>query len=234
MALPPLSRVRWARTYRIIPSRYPPVDVFERVAPAEDWEYLAEIEGMTNDRLRDEVGEIVLVPVAERLSGPGSTPIMAAFTHPGVSRFSGGAYGVYYAAHDQETAVAESARSRAVFLAATSESPMRVQMRAYLGRVDSRLHDVRRGWPRIHDPDDYSASQALATELRGAKSLGIVYNSVRRGGGECVAAFKTTALARYEPHSYTVQGSHFFYDWDGSSIRRYLVVGETRWRDVPR
>ena len=94
-------------------------------------------------------------------------------------------------------------------------------MRAYLGRVDSRLHDVRRGWPRIHDPDDYSASQALATELRGAKSLGIVYNSVRRGGGECIAAF-------------TVQGSHFFYDWDGSSIRRYLVVGETRWRDVPR
>jgi hypothetical protein len=233
MALPPLSRVRWARTYRIIPSRYPPVDAFERVAPPEDWGYLAEIEGMTNDRLRDEIGEIALVPVAERLSGPGSTPIMAAFTHPGVSRFSGGSYGVYYAGHDQATAVAESAHSRVIFLAATSEAPMRVEMRAYLGRVEARLHDVRRGWPQIHDPDDYSASQALAAELRGAGSVGIVYNSVRRAGGECIAAFKTTALARCAPHSYTLQGSHFFYDWDGSSIRRYLVVGETRWRAIP-
>lgn len=234
MALPRLSRVRWSRTHRIIPSRYPPVDLFERVAPPEDWEYLAEIEGMTNDRLRDSIGEIALVPVGERLCGPGSTPIMAAFTHPGPSRFSNGDFGVYYAAHDQDTAVAESARSRAIFLAATSEAPMRVQMRAYLGRVDSRLHDVRRGWPQIHDPDDYTASRALAMELRSAGSLGIVYNSARRAGGECVAAFRTTALARYEPHSYTLQGPHFFYDWDGRTIRRYLIVGETEWRDIPR
>jgi hypothetical protein len=233
MALPALSRVRWARSYRIIPSRYPPVDLFERVAPPEDWEYLADVEGMTNDRLRDEIGEIALVPVEERLCGPGTTPIMAAFTHRGVSRFSSGSYGVYYAAHDQETAVAESARSRAIFLAATSEAPMRVEMRAYLGRVDASLHDVRDGWPRIHDPDDYGASQALARKLRAAGSLGIVYNSVRRARGECVAAFKPTALAKYQRHGYTVQGPHFFYDWDGSSIRRYLVVGESRWRDIP-
>ena len=55
---------------------------------------------MTNDRLRDEVGQIELVPPQDRIYGPGSGPIMAAFTHlnPNGSRFSDGSYGVFYAA----------------------------------------------------------------------------------------------------------------------------------------
>jgi hypothetical protein len=234
MRAPPISRVRWSRTHRIIPSRYPPVDLFERIAPPEDWETLAEIEGLTNDRLRDQVGEIALVPPEERLSGPGATPIMAAFTHPGTSRFSDGSYGVYYAAHDQDTAVAESAWSRTRFLSATSEAPMRIEMRAYLGRCDAKLHDVRGGWPKVHARDSWTAAQALGAQMRSAGSLGVVYDSVRKMNGECLGAFRTTAFTRYEPHSYTTQGAHFFYDWDGSTVRRYLIVGETDWRQIPR
>ena len=41
---PPRRRVSWRKTYRIIPTRYPPISLFERVADPEDWDALIEIE----------------------------------------------------------------------------------------------------------------------------------------------------------------------------------------------
>ena len=51
-------------------------------------------------RLRQELGQLDLVPRERRISGPGTQPLMAAFTHlnPDGSRFSDGTYGVFYAA----------------------------------------------------------------------------------------------------------------------------------------
>ena len=77
----PTSEVRWTPCYRIIPSRFPPISLFEAVADPADLEAVYAIEAMTNDRLRDEAGELSLVPPEDRVSGPGSSPIMAAFTH---------------------------------------------------------------------------------------------------------------------------------------------------------
>jgi hypothetical protein len=84
--------VVWQPCWRIVPSRFPPIDLFERIADPADWDALIALESLTNDRIRDEVGDIALVPVAERISGPGSSVIMAAFTHPNPdgSRFSDG------------------------------------------------------------------------------------------------------------------------------------------------
>ena len=102
--LPPLRRVRWSRTYRIIPSRYPPVQLFERIGDSEDWEALAEVESLTNDRIRQEIGEISLVPQGERVSGAGASWVMAPFTHLGhPTRFSDGTHGVYYCARHANT-----------------------------------------------------------------------------------------------------------------------------------
>ncbi len=72
-------------TYRLIPSCYPPIDVLERVASSEDFEILYDIESLTNDRLRDEVGDIALVSKQDRLFGDGTSLIMAPFTHPPVA-----------------------------------------------------------------------------------------------------------------------------------------------------
>ena len=78
---PPLARIVWQPSWRIVPSRFPPIDLFERIADPADWDALIELESLTNPRLRDEVGDIALVPAAERISGPGASAIMAAFTH---------------------------------------------------------------------------------------------------------------------------------------------------------
>src|SRR5215831_10456250 len=129
-------RIRWPKTYRIIPSKFPPINFFEKIVAPDQMEAAWYLESLTNDRLRDETGDISLVAKEERLSGPGASVVMAAFTHIGYpSRFSDGSYGVYYAARSLETAVRETAFHRTRFLAATYEAPGEVDMRAYIGRV---------------------------------------------------------------------------------------------------
>lgn len=63
---------------------------------------------MTNDRLRNEAGALHLLPPSQRIFGPGSTPVMAAFTHIGKNnRFNGPDIGAYDAALNIETAITE-------------------------------------------------------------------------------------------------------------------------------
>lgn len=174
------------------------------------------IENMTNPRLRQEAGDISLVALEDRVSGPGTTPIMAAFTHlnPEGSRFSDGSYGVYYAGQSLDTAIAESRHHRERFLARTSEPPIEVDMRTYLADLDAGLHDIRKRGDllAVYDPQSYTAGQKLGRELRAAQSSGIVYDSVRDPGGECVAVFRPPVLSNCR------QGPHFGYVWDGSHI----------------
>ena len=212
-----MARIRWKPSYRLVPSRFPPTSLFDRVARPEDLDLVLAAEGLTNDRLRDGLGQIQLVAPAERVTGPGTTPIMAAFTHlnPDGSRFSDGTYGVYYAAHELETAIAETAFHRARFLARTHEAAGEVDMRAYLADISAELVDVRghgRRKPDIMNPDDYKASQAFAHEKRTAGAGGIVYDSVRRPGGQCVAIFRPRLIAPAR------QGPHVAFVWDGSAI----------------
>ncbi len=212
----PVVTLDWERQYRIIPSEYPPINFFERLVEPFLMEELYYIESLTNDRLRQEAGDISLVPTEDRVSGPGSTPIMATFTHIGTSsRFSDGSYGVYYAAKDMDTAFAESIHSRTRFLSYTKEEAGEINMRVYIGKVAKPLHDVRgNGYENLHAPDEWAASQAFGQEMKDAGSWGIVYRSVRNPGGECIAALRPPAV------TVPRQGSHYSYIWDGSRITR--------------
>lgn len=224
MIVPSKRRVRWRHAYRIVSSRFPPVGVFDRIADPADLDALYAIEGLTNPRLREELGTIAMVPEGRRMHGPGSTPVMAAFTHPDPqgSRFSDGHYGVFYAAHAETTAIEETVYHRERFLAATQQPPIDLEMRTYRTAVSATVHDLRGGWPAMHDPDSYRASQALGSRLRAAGSNGIVYDSVRDPGGECVAAFYPDVVAA------CVQTRHYLYRWDGMRIAAVLEVARVQ------
>lgn len=220
-ALPPLHRIRWSHAYRIVPSRFPPIGVYDRIADPADLDAVFAIEALTNPRLREEAGALKLVPRDRRISGPGSTPVMAAFTHlnPEGSRFSDGSWGVFYAAHSVATAVEETVYHRQRFLAATAEPSCDIPMRCYRTGIAGRLHDLRGGWPQVQSPDSYIASQALAQQLRNREgSNGIVYDSARHAGGECVAVFYPDLVAP------CVQSEHLIYRWDGERIAMVLKV----------
>ncbi|RKP47452.1 RES family NAD+ phosphorylase [Trinickia fusca] len=212
-----ITALDWAPAYRVIPTRFPAVNLFDRVATAEDFGALYALEAMTNDRLRTEVGELDLVPAAERRFGPGCGPIMAAFTHlnPLGSRFSDGTYGVFYCAREARTAIAETRFHAGAFLSATNEPPVRQQMRLYTVTARGEVIDLRGEAsfdPAVLSPGDYGAGQALGRAVRAASGAGIVYPSVRDAQGECLAALKTIILRDCRHAAYLE------YNWNGSTI----------------
>jgi hypothetical protein len=209
--------VRFSPCHRIVASRLPTIYLFERVADPADWEALYKLESMTNPRIRNEVGELSLVPVADRVSGPNASVVMAPFTHlsPQGTRFTDGHFGAYYAAESIDTAIAETRFHRENFLRATSQPAIELEMRCYLADVACELHDLRglrAKLPDVYDPASYQASQKLGRELRNRGSNGIAFESVRRPGGECVAIFRPRLVQNVR------QSVHLRYAWDGNSI----------------
>ncbi|MCA8908001.1 MAG: RES family NAD+ phosphorylase [Rhodospirillaceae bacterium] len=214
---PAVARVEWRPCWRIISSRFPPIGLFDRVTDPADLDEIIELESLTNPRLRDEVGEIRLVAPQDRITGPNSSIIMAAFTHrnPQGSRFTDGSYGVFYAASDLQTAIAETKYHRERFLRATSEDHTEIDMRVYAVDLDGQLHDLRgqkQSYPLVYQSDDYGASQGLAKTLRESGSNGIAYDSLRRDGGSCAAVFRPPLLSNVR------QERHLSYVWDGRKI----------------
>jgi RES domain-containing protein len=221
----PHRALDWNPACRIIPSRFPAINLFERVAGAEDFDALYALEAMTNARIRDEVGDISLVPPDERLFGDGSSCIMAAFTHlnPHGSRFSDGSYGVFYCARDRQTAIAETRYHQSRFMAATQEPPMRLSMRLYTVAAHGRVVDLRaasRAEPRIVDPDNYSYAQGIGRTLRQQNAHGILYPSVRQPGGEALAALRPTLLKN------CLHAAYLEYRWNGQTIDAVFEVSQ--------
>jgi hypothetical protein len=225
----PVRRVRWRATFRLVPSRYPPVGLFERIADPSDWDLLYQLEALTNPRLRQEAGDISLVPASRRVSGPGASIVMAPFTHASKSRptrFSDGTYGVHYAGHEFETALREVAYHMGRFYAATSDPPHEEAFRTYEGGIDGPMHDLRRGhWSAFLDPEpaNYGRPQALGRRLREAGSNGIVYPSVRHAGGECLGAFWPDVV------SIPVRTGHVALKWNGASISEWFDYETDVW-----
>jgi RES domain len=215
--------VRFSPCHRIVASRLPTIHLFERVADPADWDALYELESKTNPRIRTQLGELHLVPVADRVSGPNASIVMAPFTHlsPQGTRFTDGRYGAYYAAESVDTAIAETRFHRENFLRATSQPPIELEMRCYLADVSCELHDLRScaaQMPDVYDPASYVASQKLGRQLREAGSNGIAFDSVRRRGGECVALFRPRLVQNVR------QGVHLRYAWDGNSIANVYEI----------
>jgi hypothetical protein len=212
-----VRRVRWASASRIVPTRYPAITLFDRVADAADFDALYALEAMTNERVRDELGSVASVPPAQRVFGPGSGPVMAAFTHVNTegSRFSDGSYGVFYAARDRATAIAETRYHHARFLAATAQPAMHLPMRLYAVPIDAKLHDLRPAASvpgEVYAPSDYSAARALGARLRAAGSAGVAYRSVRHDKGQCVGLFKPPGAGP------CLHAAYLLYAWDGTAF----------------
>lgn len=224
----PVHEIDWAPCFRIIPSRYPPKNLFERVADDADLETVFAIESLTNDRIRDQRGEIRLVSEDDRRPGA-SAYVMAPFTHypREGSRFTDGTFGAFYAARDLDTAIDETIHHRERFLAATNEAPIEVEMRVLRVRLKGELHDLRglrENHPEVYHPEDYSYSRLLGRAVREAGGSGIVYDSVRRSGGECAAVLRPKAILRCQ------QAQHLAYVWDGtriSSVYRKKVLRDS-------
>ena len=228
----PVTELTWLPCHRLVASRFPTVGLYDAIALPADLDVVFAIEALSNPRLRQELGDLSLVPVADRVSGPGATLIMAAFTHlnPEGSRFSDGSFGVFYAAATLDTAIAEVSHHRARFLARTAEPPIDINLRWLKADLHAQGHDIRAAHikaskaalAQVYHPDHYGASQALGRSLRALGSPALVFDSVRHPGGQCVAVFVPRALTRARA------AGHLGLHWDGHTISHWFEKREPR------
>ena len=228
---PAVTRVRWANACRLIPSRFPTVGVFDRIAEPADLDALMELEAWTNDRVSTELGILHVLPREEWAVGrPNATVIMAAFCHPrpGGTRFSGPDRGAWHAARTLEAALAESTYHRAREIAEVGAFETRMHMRLYHADFRAAFHDIRahrREYAPLYDRDSYVHSQRFGEGLLARGSNGIVYRSVRHEGGECLACFRPKLVLNVRV------AAHYEYRWHGRpdpTVQRLTSVAAER------
>ena len=194
-------------THRLIPSQFPPIGLFDRVATVADLPAVMELAGWTNDRLVAE--RLRRLPQSEWVFGrPNSSVIMAAFLHvaPAGMRFNGPDLGAWYGAGDIATAAAEVGHHLRREAAARRVPAMTRVYRAYTAALRGEYLDIRslrRQLPDVYASGSYAASQAFGENHRASGGAGILYASLRRRGGRCAAAFRPSGIAS------VIQTGHF-------------------------
>jgi hypothetical protein len=180
-------------TFRLIPSRFPPIDLFEAVSSADDLEAVMELEGWTNDRLVAE--RVARLPRDEWVYGANNASIvMASFLHaaPSGLRFSGSELGAWYASMAVNTAILEVSHHLRREAHWCGIPEMRVQYRTYSATLDGFYENIRGqqvARPELYDPVNYAAAQAFGETVR-CSGDGIVYDSVRHAGGVNAVAYR--------------------------------------------
>ena len=189
-----------AGTHRLSPAKYGAESVLESLPlPTDVLSDLSELDAATNERkIAENGGNSALGPGELLLRVPEAHIVNAAFTHPGPfgGRFHGAQRGAWYAGFEIETSIAEVAFHKRRFLL-----DGRIQGRHTFDYIDfladfsgefHTLEAAERKTCLESDPvpQCYAASQALANKLLFKGSNGIVYRSVRRSSGTCIACFR--------------------------------------------
>jgi hypothetical protein len=180
--------------HRLIPSKYPPIGLFDTVATAADLDAVMELVGWTNDRLVAE--RVARLPPAEWVYGiPNASIVMAAFLHvsPAGMRFNGPELGAWYAAGHIRTAAAEVGHHLRREVSARGVETMRRTYRTYVATLVGEYIDIRgrqAEYADVYTPDRYDASQLFGERVRASGEAGILYDSLRHRGGVNVVAHR--------------------------------------------
>jgi hypothetical protein len=194
-------------THRLIPSRFPPIGLFDTVATAADLVAVMELAGWTNDRLVAE--RIARLPQAEWVYGrPNASVVMAAFLHigPAGARFNGVDLGAWYASAALVTAAVEVAHHMRREAVARGVAGVRRVFRQYSARAIGAYLDIRGAQgelAEVYAPDGYAASQRLGEQIRASGQAGILYDRVRHAGGVNVVVHRPRNVVE------VVQADHF-------------------------
>lgn len=195
-----LEQIDLKGTHRLIPAKYGAESVLENLdLPSDVLSDLSELDAATNERKIAERGGSGAIGAGELLLGvPEAHIVNAAFCHPGPAggRFHGSRRGAWYAGVELETSIAEVAFHKRRFL-----REGRIEGRFAFDYIDF-LADFSGAYHTLDEaeqmsclepdpvPECYAASQALANKLLFEGSNGIVYPSVRRPAGICIACFR--------------------------------------------
>ncbi|MDA4844905.1 RES family NAD+ phosphorylase [Hoeflea poritis] len=224
---PPQTTICQQATIRLVPTAYykPPV-LAPLVDGDEELAILAEIEGLTNRRLKAQsTGLPALDPRELAFNVWGQSYINAAFayTRAGGNRFNDESRGAWYCAFEDLTAIEEVAFHKTRELAAIGVFEEQTVYQSLLAAFIGDFHDMREveGNPACLGKDPHTAypeGQAFAAALRKDGARGVIYPSARRKGGTCLVAFHPHLVQNVRP------GARWKLIWDGSPD--YTAVAE--------
>jgi hypothetical protein len=211
-----VRKVDWEDAFRLIPSRFPPVELYEPVAPKEDWEALKRIETLTNPRVREKEGAGLLLPEDR---GVDQNWLVAPFTYPDPepSQFSDGSYGVCVLAQSLHSALIISIRRREEFLRRTREGPTRLVMRVLKAPIKAKLHDLT----QCLEMNAEMSARQMVQRLRAVKSPGFTLVGPKGGKDRLAVILRPTA---FKPPA--VQAEHYCFLWDGERIHQIFAFKE--------
>ena len=217
-----VARLRRRKTYRIIAHRPYDRPIADRLPSVMHRGALEQLEALTNPRLRQERDARKKIR-SEDVGDPPNELVLASFVYSGASRFTDGSFGVYYAALERATAIAESRYHTERFLTSAGMPPTEVFKRVLGATIDGVYEDVRDrpASDPLYDPDParYAQSQAFALGVYARdESDGIVYRSVRAEDGTCVAAFRPRRI------SHCTMDETLLFAFDGERIDAILRV----------
>ncbi|WP_345775673.1 RES family NAD+ phosphorylase [Hoeflea sp. BAL378] len=221
----PLATIAVEATVRLIPTAYYKRPVLTPLLEdAADLAVLAAIEGLTSQRLIAEKSGLPGLDSRELLFRAwGQTHVNAAFAYTRAegNRFNDASRGAWYAGLEDLTAIAEVAFHRTRELERINHFTDEAVYQALLAGFMGDFHDLRKEPVEAPflSPDPsraYPEGQALARALRETGSRGVIYPSVRRPGGTCIAAFEPHLVQNVRP------GARWKMIWNGS--RDYTVT----------
>ncbi len=209
--------------YRLINSKYPPIDIFDDVADATEFEALFAIQQLTNPRLQNQMGNLNLLPTEQIPFGiAGCSYAYAPFTHinPDGSRFSDGSFGVLYLADKIDTAISEVLYHQHKTWRNISELHYdNIVMRGLKFIFSTDLIDLSSDADEaIHHTDDYTVARIVGNKCnkhyyrQESKEAGIQYNSVRKPGATCWALMSPKSITS------VVQASHYEFIYDAQAL----------------
>lgn len=194
--------------FRLIPSRFPPVNIYEEVIANDRIEALVEIENLTNPRLRS--AQRLMSASLESIQSQPASKTGTMRPSPIPTRRARGfppERPSLDLADSRQTALAVSVARRELFLRRTSEPAVGLDMRMLKTPIDGRFLDLR-----SIDPDlDKDARWALGAEVPQDVD-GILYRPPERPSATCVAVASASALQR------SIQTVHYRYLWNGSKV----------------
>lgn len=221
--LPAVTQLRRFDTHRLLPAKYSVnyESVLTRIADNDEHlQRIFDLDNATNARLEAEENRRLGITQRELVFHvPNYRIINAAFTHPHPlgARFSTNERGAWYAAFELATAKDEVMFHKSVEFAEINWSEREeLQYDEYLADFTGSFHDLRtdalKQYSQCLDPVSYIESQKLAVELLEHGSLGVIYPSVRRPGGTCIACFRPSVVANVR------KGGRFRMTWTPSRV----------------
>jgi RES domain len=205
--------------YRLIPSRFPTINLYERIATPAHHPVLQRIEALTNPRVRDKkeaaAVESVDVETSPKFQNWNHAPF--AYPNPEGSRYLSSLYGSLELFKSLNGALATAIRKREAFLAATANRPINLDMRVLRHDFSGKFVD------RSDDPIDMAQADrwAIGEKLRAEGEHGVYYRCPELPHCYAVSLFDRDGLGPAR------QAEHYCLRWDGSKIAWYYLYSDT-------